>query len=156
MTGTFQVAGALFAGELVGDALVRVANKVAGKAIAGLGAMAQPALRIGVGLLAAPLLRMAGLPARIRESFAAVNIASGLIGLTFAMRTQAFKAIGLGEDETTNAMLGDYELAQEDELYDYELAEYPPAGVLGYDDEPPAGVLGAYGRSNAMAYGSGY
>lgn len=132
--------------EFVGDVLARVGTRFGmGNVLTMLRVppeMTVPATRIAVGLLGPPVLKM--LPGRLfsssfREMFAAVNVASGLIGLTQNLRAQAFAAMGLasyGGDvglydwETASGGVGDYELAGSDA---------PPYGVLG--DAPPPGVL---------------
>lgn len=122
---TFKRAIGLTLGEVMGDALSRVVSKFTpfGKS-----AMQAAGVRIAVGLFGSPLLRMLKVPAGIRSDFGAVNVASGIIGLTGALRQQVFSKVGLADYE-----LADYELA------DYELAGGPPAGVLG---TPPAGMFG--------------
>ncbi|MEX2464718.1 MAG: hypothetical protein WD428_02465 [Gaiellaceae bacterium] len=112
-------------GELIGDMLARAAVKFTPLGRMTLGA---PFVRIGVGLFAGPLLKMLKLPAGIRTNFGAINVASGIMGLTAAMRAKILQTVGLSDYE-----FADYEFA------DYELAGAPPAGILG---TPPPGIFG--------------
>lgn len=146
-------------GEFIGDAATRVAGKF------GMSRLLQtmrvppqfvlPVSRIGVGLLFPMLMKQFAprmFKPSFRQTFAAVNVASGLIGLTNNIRNQAFNAMGLSEYdmdlglvydgmydwETADGGVGDWETA-DGGMGGYELADAPPHGVLG--DAPPAGVL---------------
>lgn len=152
MRRTFQRGTQILIGEFAGDLFSRLGTKF------GLGTMltnmrvppqmVQPITRIAIGLLAPPLLKM--LPGRFfnsdfRSTFAAVNVASGLIGLTANLRQQAFAAVGLSDYdtglydwETADDEIGDWETA-DDGIGGYELADAPPHGVLG--EAPPPGIL---------------
>ena len=155
LTRAFRKGTQILVAEFVGDVLARVGTKFGmGRILTQMRVPAQmtvPATRIAVGLLGPAVLRM--LPGRLfnpsfREMFAAVNVASGLIGLTMNMRQQAFSAMGLADYadlglydwETASGGVGDWETA-DDGVGDWELADddMPPYGVLG--DGPPAGVL---------------
>lgn len=151
----FNRGGQILVGEFVGDAVTRMATKFGGaNLLAQLRIppqFIQPTLRVAVGLLAPPLLKMAPRMFKpdFRATFAAVNVASGLIGLTMNLRTQLFSAAGLSDAsvayhlsdwETASGGVGDWETASGG-VGGYELADGygPPAGVLG--EAPPAGVL---------------
>jgi hypothetical protein len=112
----------IFAAELAGDLVVRGINKFVGLQRwlpAALAGQAPSVVRILVGLAADPLLRMVGIREGFRRQIAAVNIASGIIGLTYPLRQQTFAAVGLsgladyetiGQDEEDHyGLLGDYE-----------------------------------------------
>lgn len=144
---TFTRAGTLVLGEVVGDLLQRAVLKFT--PLGRMPTLSGSVLRIGVGLLGEPLLKMLKAPEAFRRDFAAVNVAAGLLVLTNPMRSATFRAVGLGDDE-----MADYELAalttDDSDVSDYEMADYelagdPPAGVLG--DDPPTGVLG-YGEQD--------
>ena len=163
MQRAFRKGGELLVGEFVGDVLARVATKFGvGRLLTQMRVPAEmtvPATRIAVGLLGPAVLRFAPrmFKPSFREMFAAVNVASGLIGLTMNMRTQAFSAMGLAdyEDlglydwETAENGVGDWETA-DDGVGDYELADAPPAGILG--EAPPAGILEDYHETGVMSY----
>lgn len=157
-TRAFNRGGQILVGEFVGDAVTRLATKFGGaNMLAQLRIppqFVQPTLRIAVGLLAPPLLKMAPrlFKPDFRATFSAVNVASGLIGLTMNLRTQLFSTMGLSDAtvayhlsdwETASGGVGDWETASGG-VGGYELAnDYgPPAGVLGhYDEAPDRGVL---------------
>lgn len=142
---SMMAGGALFGGELLGDLLGRLAFKVgASKILAGVKIPADyqaGVVRIGIGMFASPLLRLAGIPASIRQGFSAINVASGLIGLTYKYRQQAFASAGLSDYELAADMedddgdgnnVGDYELADDSNDPNL-LGDAPPAGILGGD-----------------------
>lgn len=152
---TFRKGTQILVAEFTGDVLARVATKFGmGNVLTMMRVppeMTVPATRIAVGLLGPPVLKM--LPGRLfsasfREMFAAINVASGLIGLTQNIRAQAFAAMGLAsyggsvglyDWETADGGVGDYELADYAPPYGV-LGEAPPPGVLDYD----AGVMAGY------------
>lgn len=156
LTRTFNRGGQILIGEFAGDVVTRFATKFGGaNMLAQLRVppqFVQPALRIAVGLFAPMLLKMAPRLFRpdFRATFGAVNVASGLIGLTQNMRAQLFETMGLSDWETAAGGVGDsavaYHLSDwetaDNGVGGYELAQDygPPAGVLGADG-PPAGVL---------------
>lgn len=151
LTRGTQILGA----ELAGDVLSRAASKF-GLATLLANMRVNPAWapsvgRIIVGLFGGPILKM--LPVKMlsnadfRATFGAVNVASGLIGLTMNMRMQLLRTIGLSgmdlaEYEYADEM-GDWEEAEPEYQGNVMLGQPPPYGVLG-QDEPPAGVLGGY------------
>lgn len=134
----FKAGGALFGGELLGDLMARGAVKFGAAKL--LNSVKVPAdmqpgvVRVAIGLFGEPLLRMVGVPRGIRQGFSAINVASGLIGLTWRFRAQAFSSMGLSDYELADEMEPD-----DDGMSDYELAADDPA-LLG-SDAPPAGIL---------------
>lgn len=130
-----KAVGALVGGEFLGDLGARALNKF------GLGKILTEQLkltpdqatagsRIAVGILGAPLLKMARLPDSFVRVFRTINIASGIIGLTYGMRQKALASVGLSGYE-----MGDYEGGGE-----WQIPQVPSAGLLG----DPAGLLGEY------------
>lgn len=136
----FKAGGALFGGELLGDLMARGAVKFGAAKV--LNAVKVPAdmqpgvVRVAIGLFGEPILRMVGVPRAIRQGFSAINVASGLIGLTWKFRAQAMQSIGLSDYELADEMdldddgMSDYELATDDPAL---LGEAPPAGLLEGD-----------------------
>jgi len=149
----------LAAGELAGDALSRVAVKF------GVGKLMDivkvptaarvPALRIALGLFATPLLKMLRVPASVTQHFGAVNVASGLLGLTANMRAQAFSRVGLGDYELADVLVGEDGMGDvlvgfgDDEssmtMADYELADYELSG--DFSDQSFYGSSEGYGTN---------
>jgi hypothetical protein len=102
----------IVAAEFAGDGAVRLANKFGVSDFLRDTLKVDPALtsslsRVVVGIGAPPLLRMIGAPAGFVRAFRTVNIASGIIGMTYGLRSQLFGAVGLAGDYETN--VGDYE-----------------------------------------------
>ena len=136
--------GALFGGELLGDLMGRAVIKFGGSKL--LNAVKIPAdmqpgvLRVAIGLFGAPVLKMVGIPETIRKGFSAINVASGLIGLTYGIRQKAFTAAGLSDYELADAMSDDD--GSDDAVGDYELADGEDNYLLGDGtNSPPAGLL---------------
>lgn len=163
MQRTFRRATQILVGEFVGDVGTRMATKFGvGRLLTQMRVPAPavlPVTRIVVGLFAPALLRM--LPGRLfnadfRATFGAVNVASGLIGLTQNMRAQLLQTMGLAGYELADyGEMDDYEFA-DNGISDWETADdgvglghAPPAGVLG---DTPAGVLDY--DSGVMEYAS--
>ncbi len=155
----FRKGTQILVAEFVGDVLARVGTKFGmGNVLTTLRVppeMTVPATRIAVGLLGPAVLRM--VPGRFftpsfREMFGAVNVASGLIGLTQNIRAQAFQAMGLAGYEGGGGLsLYDWETA-DGGVGDYELADMaPPPGILGDSHAPPPGVLD-YDTTGVMSH----
>jgi len=149
LTRTLNRGGQILIGEFAGDVVTRFATKFGGANMLSQlrvpPQFVQPALRIAVGLFAPMLLKMAPrlFKPDFRATFGAVNVASGLIGMTQNIRAQLFETMGLSDWETAAGGVGDSAVAYH--LGDWETAD---GGVGGYelaqDYGPPAGVLGAY------------
>lgn len=147
---TLARAASLTVGEFAGDIVSRLAAKFgAGKFLtSSMKLSADQSLgvcRILAGIVALPLLRMARLPSIVTRDFSAVNVASGIIALTFPQRVQLLSKlkltpaeIGLSDYETFMG-LSDY---QGGILSDYQIAGagggYSDGDLLGGDD---AGIL---------------
>lgn len=124
--------------EVVGDVATRAALKFGAGSLLGrfLSPDKQlPFLRLVLGTIAMPIMRMLPLPASIKTAFPAMNIASGIIGITYWMRQQLLNQTGLS---------------------DYEVADYvtlpalsgPDYGVMDY--EPPHGLLAESGDPTSI------
>ena len=136
----------LAAGEFAGDLLTRVAIKVGDGRLLDVAkvpnAIRSPLLRIAVGLFAAPLLKMLRLPSAVTAGFGAVNVASGILGLSGAMRSRTFSAVGLGDYELADVLVGDDDDDGDGDsvgdvlvgVGDYELADYELAGDFSDQD----------------------
>ena len=131
--GAVQKGGQILIAEFAGDLVTRLIGKFAGPMLANIPMRPEllgPVIRMGIGVLTPPLMKMVApkfFKRDFRQMFAAVNVASGLMGLTMRMREQTFAALRLPSSSDT-------------------LAGYygPPAGVLGNYYGPPSGVLGDY------------
>jgi len=129
--GAVRKGGQILVAEFAGDLVTRLVGKFMGPTLMNIPmnpALLGPIVRMAVGVFAPPLMKMVApklMKRDFRQMFAAVNVASGLMGLTMRIREQTFAALRLPSSAET-------------------LAGYygPPAGVLGNYYGPPAGVLG--------------
>lgn len=123
----------LAGGELVGDALSRVAVKFGAAKLFDMVKVPTnarvPLLRIALGLFAGKLLKVARLPHAITSGFGAVNVAAGVLALTQGMRSSVMARVGLGDYELADVLVGDDGMGDVlVGLSDYELADYELAG----------------------------
>ena len=148
----FKEATSLVVGEFIGDVGSRALRKVIVRTIPNpwINRFAIPIGRVVIGLMAEPLLKMAGMKPAFRRDFSAVNVASGIIGFTSDIRKQLLGGMGLdglGDFETEEmlgyvddpALLGHYD---DDDAGD----AWTDAGVLGeYETEDVLGMDAEYG-----------
>lgn len=134
----------IVAAEVVGDLVTRVAWRFGLSRIVPAAVGKDRGLafaRIGLGLAAPFINKFLPLPLGLKRDMAAVNIASGVIALTMAMRSRVLTQTGLagvGDYVTAEGLSGDY-------------------GVLGQDDEETfmlgqdSGVLGDYVTAEGLS-----
>lgn len=133
--GAVRKGGQILIAEFAGDLVTRLVGKFAGPMLLNVPLRPEllgPVVRMGVGVLAPPIMKAVApklFKREFRQMFAAVNVASGLMGLTMRVREQTFAALKLPSSSET---LGNY--------------YGPPHGVLGAGGYygPPSGVLGDY------------
>jgi hypothetical protein len=110
----------LHVAEVAGQVAVRAIGKIMPRLVATGNASALT--RAGVGLLAPMVLRMAKVPARWSNMFAAVQVAQALYTVTSPLRNRVMGQLGLGDfvtvdafDDPAKQLSDDYGLLQDDD-----------------------------------------